>query len=89
MSTQVMIVQQVNGTAEFVKRAEIEHSFPPTKVAWVPDRTGKAPDLLATTGDFLRLWDVGFNNAPTLRGLLTNQVRAPARPCMCPASPPR
>ena len=47
-----------------------EHPFPPTRVAFVPDRSGSAagapfcspggnmPDLLATSGDFLRIWKI-------------------------------
>jgi hypothetical protein len=78
--TQVMILQQhasgSGGTVgDFAKRAEVEHSFPPTKIAWVPDRSGKLPDLLATVGDYLRLWEVVHGTAINLRGTLTNQVR--------------
>lgn len=53
-----------------------EHPFPPTCVAFIPDRSGSAggtaprpcspspsslgntPDLLATSGDFLRIWKI-------------------------------
>ena len=51
-----------------------EHPFPPTRVAFIPDRSGSAaggapspssssclgnaPDLLATSGDFLRIWKI-------------------------------
>ncbi|KAI3425781.1 hypothetical protein D9Q98_007756 [Chlorella vulgaris] len=35
-----------------------QHPYPPTKVAFIPDKAGTRPDLLATSGDFLRLWRV-------------------------------
>ncbi|GFR42912.1 hypothetical protein Agub_g3910 [Astrephomene gubernaculifera] len=34
------------------------HDYPATKVMWVPDREGCRPDLLATTGEALRIWRV-------------------------------
>ena len=42
---------------------EIEHPYPCTKILWSPDggKTGGnygGRDLLATTGDYLRLWSV-------------------------------
>ena len=35
-----------------------QHPYPPTKIMFVPDKEGSRPDLLATTGDFLRVWQV-------------------------------
>ncbi|KAL4423317.1 hypothetical protein ABPG77_006112 [Micractinium sp. CCAP 211/92] len=35
-----------------------QHPYPPTKVAFIPDKDGTRPDLLATSGDFLRLWRI-------------------------------
>jgi len=67
------VLQQGPNVNDYVKRAEIDHTFPPTKLAWVPDRTGKLPDLLATTGDYLRLWELSANGV-SLRGTLSNQV---------------
>eukprot|EP01013_Petalomonas_cantuscygni_P013277 TRINITY_DN2752_c0_g1_i1.p1 TRINITY_DN2752_c0_g1~~TRINITY_DN2752_c0_g1_i1.p1 ORF type:complete len:564 (+),score=103.19 TRINITY_DN2752_c0_g1_i1:240-1931(+) len=42
-------------------RGQFEHPYPATKVLWYPERVCDAPstpDLLATTGDYLRLWEV-------------------------------
>ncbi|KAK1865185.1 hypothetical protein I4F81_007720 [Pyropia yezoensis] len=36
----------------------LEHPYPATKVDWIPDEGGVHPSLVATTGDFLRIWDV-------------------------------
>ena len=76
-SWQVVVAQQNIATGEFTRRVEIEHAFPPTKVAWTPDRNARFPDLLATVGDYLRLWEIGATGtSASLRGVLTNQVRA-------------
>ncbi|CAG8607312.1 2041_t:CDS:2 [Diversispora eburnea] len=44
---------------DFVKVAEIDQDYPITKVLWEPYKDSlKTPDLLATAGDYLRLWEV-------------------------------
>ena len=44
---------------EFVKSAEATHSYPVTRILWEPPSSQKAyPDLLATSGDHLRLWSL-------------------------------
>ncbi|KAJ1909189.1 hypothetical protein IWQ60_011306 [Tieghemiomyces parasiticus] len=43
---------------DFVVVAEADHPYPVTKTQWAPAaRGGSAPDLLATSGDYLRLWE--------------------------------
>lgn len=44
----------------------------PWQVAWLPDTTGSHPDLLATTGDYLRLWRVGDDDSVSSHALLNN-----------------
>ena len=41
----------------FVRVGEFDHPYPATKILWSPDR-GAGKDLLATTGDYLRVWNV-------------------------------
>lgn len=36
--------------------ASADHPYPPTKLMWTPQR-GSGTELMATTGDFLRIWD--------------------------------
>ena len=35
-----------------------KHPYPATKVMFIPDKDSARSDLLATTGDFLRIWHV-------------------------------
>ena len=50
-------------TMQIYSACEIEHPYPCTKILWSPDggNTQKygGKDLLATTGDYLRLWSIG------------------------------
>ncbi len=56
-----------------------KHDYPATKLMFIPDKEGTRPDLLATTGEFLRIWHVG-DDGVTLERLLNN-VRAHMPTC--------
>ncbi|KAA8648985.1 hypothetical protein EYZ11_000800 [Aspergillus tanneri] len=44
---------------EYVKTAEASHSYPVTRILWEPPTSQKqSTDLLATSGDHLRLWSL-------------------------------
>jgi DDB1- and CUL4-associated factor 7 len=45
------------------KAGEFDHPYPCTKILWSPDaRNQGGKDLLATTGDYLRVWNVNNSN---------------------------
>jgi WD repeat-containing protein 68 len=57
------------------KTGSFDHPYPATKIMWVPDFSTSRPDLLATTGDYLRLWDVNDTNGTTtvkMKSVLNN-----------------
>jgi WD repeat-containing protein 68 len=62
-ANQVEIVELVHDTTtddwKFEKTGSFEHPYPTTKIMWRPDEQGTEKDQLATTGDYLRLWEVG------------------------------
>eukprot|EP00754_Rhynchopus_humris_P018736 Rhum_TRINITY_DN14613_c36_g1::Rhum_TRINITY_DN14613_c36_g1_i1::g.109208::m.109208/K11805/WDR68, HAN11; WD repeat-containing protein 68 len=58
----VNIVQLDEEKNELVTRAQFGHPYPATKVMWLPDQRTNATDLLASTGDYLRLWEVNPRN---------------------------
>jgi len=68
----VRIVQLDQDKHDFVVTGEFEHPYPTTKIQWVPDATGTQTDLLATTGDYLRIWQVSESGTPRLECLLNN-----------------
>ena len=37
---------------------EFKHEFPPTKMMWIPDYEGNRKDILATTAEYLRIWEI-------------------------------
>lgn len=50
-------------TLEFVKLAEASHTYPITRVLWEPPSSKPMTDLLATSGDHLRLWSLPSSNS--------------------------
>lgn len=56
--------------SQLFKACEFEHPYPCTKILWSPDTSGSSSsrDLLATTGDYLRLWSITDDGSGT--GLL-------------------
>mmetsp|Transcript_2912 Transcript_2912/g.3069 ORF Transcript_2912/g.3069 Transcript_2912/m.3069 type:complete len:356 (-) Transcript_2912:204-1271(-) len=58
----------------FEKLCEFEHPYPATKVMWCPPREyAHQKDLLATTGDYLRLWELDpVTNAVEMKTILNN-----------------
>lgn len=57
-NNRVQIVQLDDDLQAFVKRGEFDHPYPTTKIMFIPDRQATRPDLLATTGDYLRVWRI-------------------------------
>lgn len=57
-NNKVQIVQLDEDSGDFSSRATFEHPYPTTKIMWIPDTKGMYPDLLATSGDYLRVWKV-------------------------------
>src|ERR1700735_757319 len=58
---------------EFVKTAEATHSYPVTRILWEPpSSTKQSTDLLATSGDHLRLWSLP-NEAQSLQSNAINR----------------
>jgi len=70
----VDIIQLNQDKTALERVGTFEHSYPPTQLAWIPDRTGRLCDMLATTSDCLRLWgpEVGSSNKFKLKAELTS-----------------
>lgn len=59
---------------QLYKACEFDHPYPCTKILWSPDRSGNARDLLATTGDYLRIWNL--NDDGSGLGTMTSKKEA-------------
>ena len=58
-NNKVQIVSLDEDTSEFSAKSTFDHPYPTTKIMWIPDTKGMFPDLLATSGDYLRIWRAG------------------------------
>ena len=70
-SNKVQIVSLSNETGEFEVQSQFDHPYPSTRINWIPDSTGHMPDILATSGDYLRIWRVNGTEVK-LETLLNN-----------------
>ncbi|PHH80630.1 hypothetical protein CDD80_633 [Ophiocordyceps camponoti-rufipedis] len=61
---------------EFTKVAEATHSYPVTRLLWEPPSSQKqSTDLLATSGDHLRLWSLPSETLPNPGSSITRATR--------------
>ncbi|CAK81839.1 unnamed protein product (macronuclear) [Paramecium tetraurelia] len=63
VQNEVYILQLDKEQESFFKKAKFNHRYAPTKVLWIPDVEGKYPDLLATSGENLKVWEYDDQNA--------------------------
>ena len=63
---------------EFIKMAEATHSYPVTRILWEPPSSQKmSTDLLATSGDHLRLWSLPANAvSPVISSSITRPTNS-------------
>jgi len=72
-SNTVEVIQLDTDTGKFRTDPKLRfpHPYPTTKIMFVPDKEGVHEDLLATTGDYLRLWRIG-DEGIELKAVLNN-----------------
>ena len=70
----VEIVELNENTSGFQKICQFEHPYPPTKIMWTPDTSTSGSDILATTGNFLRIWELRDNKSVKEKHVLTTGV---------------
>jgi DDB1- and CUL4-associated factor 7 len=74
------IIQVDDDKNELVGRGMFDHPYPTTKIMWAPEALAGqsgSKDLLATTGDYLRLWNVAGDHDIRFEAVFNN-VRARA-----------
>ncbi|RYG52547.1 WD40 repeat domain-containing protein [archaeon] len=76
----MQIVQLDEDKGKLVVRGTFDHPYPATKIAWAPRATAASKDLLVTTGDYLRIWNVGTDGDVRAEAMLNN-VRARRQGC--------
>lgn len=78
-SNAVQIVKKSLSSNELYVAGEFDHPYPCTKILWSPDVHSNM-DLLATTGDYLRIWSAtddgsGTGTVTPKKVALLNNVR--------------
>jgi len=70
-TNKVRVTQLNDKTGVFEQKAEFDHPYPTTKIMWIPDKSATRADLLGTTGDKMRIWEVTDDGVKS-RSLLNN-----------------
>ena len=68
----VFAVNEQTGQFESKPNLTFKHDYPATKIMFIPDKECNHPDILATCGDYLRLWKIGEDEEVTLQKMLNN-----------------
>ncbi|VEL11816.1 unnamed protein product [Protopolystoma xenopodis] len=71
-NNKVQVITLDEDKGEFVPLCTFPHLYPTSKIMWIPDPRSCYPDLLATSGDYLRVWCSHENNYVRLECLLNN-----------------
>jgi len=71
-NNKVQIIMLDEDSGDFTARSVFDHPYPTTKIMWIPDTKGIYPDLLATSGDYLRVWRSISENETRMETLLNN-----------------
>lgn len=64
-------------TSNFTQLGQFDHPYPATKVMFAPPKfplssSSNTIDLLATSGDYLRIWDLNSDYKIEMKGVLNN-----------------
>ncbi len=65
---EIIELHEPSGT--FRKLGEFDHPYPTSKLMFSPGKGDRKDDLLATTGDYLRLWNINENGQIKCAALL-------------------
>eukprot|EP00958_Prasinococcus_capsulatus_P015270 scaffold1626_cov372-Prasinococcus_capsulatus_cf.AAC.24 len=68
---QIITLDDETGKFKTDPKFVFPHPYPTTKIMFIPDKDCTRPDLVATTGDYLRVWQIGENGVQ-LKSLLNN-----------------
>lgn len=71
-NNKVQIIYLDDDQGEFLVQHTFAHHYPTSKIQWIPDNKCLFPDLLATSGDYLRIWRVIDDNEVKNECLLNN-----------------
>jgi len=69
---QIISLDDETGRFKADPRFQFQHPYPATKIMFIPDKECTKPDLLATTGDYLRIWNV-TDEKVELKAVLNNK----------------
>eukprot|EP00996_Jenningsia_fusiforme_P000598 NODE_1535_length_1499_cov_28.882069_g1385_i0.p1 GENE.NODE_1535_length_1499_cov_28.882069_g1385_i0~~NODE_1535_length_1499_cov_28.882069_g1385_i0.p1 ORF type:complete len:345 (+),score=74.21 NODE_1535_length_1499_cov_28.882069_g1385_i0:205-1239(+) len=75
-SNKIELIQLNDEKNIMERRASFNHPYPATKVMFLPEQQSPWPDIVATTGDYLRLWEIAPDSrSVTMKACLNNNKK--------------
>ncbi|KAG5445158.1 hypothetical protein CRM22_006621 [Opisthorchis felineus] len=75
-NNEVQVICLDEDQGEFSVQSTFAHHYPTSKIMWIPDTKNQFPDLLATSGDYLRVWRVQEDNSVKFECRLNNNTNS-------------
>ena len=69
---EIIQLKKTEADEKFVVTGTFDHPYPTTKIMWLPKPEIGEKDILATTGDYLRIWEVDGEDKVRQSSLLNN-----------------
>lgn len=73
IDNQVQIIKMNDTLENFEVKSSFTHKYPPTKLMWIPDLEGAYPDIMATSGETLKIWQVNDDKVELKSDLVNNK----------------
>lgn len=74
IDNKVEIIQLNDSLEYFEVKNSFTHKYPPTKLMWIPDTLGSnSSDIMATSGETLKIWELKDNKVELRCDLLNNK----------------
>lgn len=71
-SNKVKVIQLDPEKGEFVECLSLDHPYPTTKIMFAPEELASHRDIMITTGDYLRIWNIMDNKEARQEAIMTN-----------------
>ena len=73
IENKIEIIQLDDNLENFVVRNSFNHKYPPTKLMFIPDLEGAYADIMATSGETLKIWQINEKDVELRSDLVNNK----------------
>jgi len=67
-------ILRIGNSEGITSEIAFEHKLPPSKLMWLPEPNSDSPDLLISSSDTLKVWEIIDNKEVELKSSLWNVI---------------